>query len=93
MPKTYTAPAAFSEEPYVPIPMTPVESHQLAAIGYDAERKTLAVTFTRDTGAIYHYEVEPAVHAAFMAADSKGGFFGQHIKPLKFKKFPAPVEA
>jgi hypothetical protein len=90
MPKTFTAPQPFSEEPYVAIPMTPVESHQIAAIGFDAATKTLAVTFNRGT-AIYHYvDVEPTVHSAFMAADSKGGFFGQHVKPLPFKKFKAP---
>ena len=94
MPKTYTAPAAYSEEEYVPIPMTPVESHQVAAVGYDASRKTLAVTFTRGAGAIYHYpNVDQKLHAAFMAAESKGKFFGEHVKSLPFKKFRAPAPA
>lgn len=94
MPKIYTEPQAYSEAEYVPIPMTPVESHQVAAVGYDAERRTLSVTFTRGAGAVYHYpNVEPAVHAAFMAAESKGKFFGAHIKALPFEKFRAPVAA
>jgi hypothetical protein len=94
MPKTYTEPQAYTDSEYVPIPMSPVESHQVAAVGYDAETKTLAVTFTRGAGAIYHYpEVEPEVHAAFMAAESKGKFFGEHVKQLPFVKHRAPVAA
>lgn len=88
---TKPAPAAFSEEPYVAIPMTPVKSNQVAAIGYRAADKTLAVTFTRGGGAIYHYPgVDPKVHADFLAAESIGTFFGKHIKALPFKKFQAP---
>lgn len=92
MHKQFSAPAAFSDKPYVAIPMTPVESNQVKAIGYDADRKTLAVTFTRGPGHIYHYpNVEPDMHASFMAAESKGAFFGLHIKALPFDKFPAPA--
>jgi len=94
MPKTFAEPQPYSEEPYVAIPMTPVESNQVAAIGYDAAKKTLAVTFTRGNGAIYHYpNVEAKVHAEFVGAESIGKYFGQHIKPLPFIKFRAPVEA
>lgn len=94
MPKTFPIPAAFSDKPFIDIPMTAVESRQVAAIGYDAERRTLQVTFTRGPGHIYQYpNVEPAVHAAFIAAESKGTYFSQHIKPLVFDKFPAPVAA
>lgn len=94
MPKTYTEPAPYTEAEYVPIAMTPVESHQIAAVGYDASRKTLAVTFTRGSGAVYHYpNVDTKVHTDFMAAESKGAFFGQHIKALPFQKFKAPQAA
>lgn len=94
MPKTHTPAAAFSDKPFAAIPMTPVESHQVAAIGYDAARRTLQVTFTRGPGHAYQYpNVEPRLHADFMAAESKGKFFGEHIKPLAFDKFPAPVAA
>lgn len=92
MTKTYTAPAAFSDEQPLAINMAPVESNQIAAIGYDAETKTLAVTFTRGGGALYQYpNVEPEVHAAFVGAESIGKYFGAHIKALPFKKFPAPA--
>lgn len=74
--------------------MTPVKSNQVAAIGYRAADKTLAVTFTRGPGHIYHYPgVDPNVHADFLAAESIGTFFGKHIKALPFKKFQAPKSA
>lgn len=93
MPRQFAAPANFSDKPYVAIPMTPVESNQVAAIGYDAETKTLACSFTRGPGHIYHYpNVEPDLHASFMAADSKGSFFGLHVKTLPFEKYPAPSQ-
>ncbi len=91
MPRQYTAPAPFTDKPYVAIPMAQVESNQIACIGYDATSKTLSVQFARGPGSIYHYtNVEPDLHAKFMAAESKGTFFGEHIKPLPFDKFPAP---
>lgn len=91
MTRQYQAPAPFSDKPYAPIPMVPVKSNQVACIGYDAATKTLACQFTRGPGHIYHYpNVEPKVHDDFMAAESKGQFFGQHIKPLAFDKFHAP---
>lgn len=83
-------PQSFTEKPYTHIAMTPVESGQIGAVGYDPATKTLAVTFARGAGAIYHYpNVEPQVHADFMAAESKGTFFGKHIKALPFDKFPS----
>lgn len=85
-----TPAAAFTDKPYVAIPMTPVESNQVKAIGYDAKRQTLAVTFTRGPGHIYHYPgIDPNVHADFMAAESKGTFFGSFIKALPFEKYAA----
>jgi hypothetical protein len=75
------------------IALTPVESNQVKAIGYDEATKTLAVTFTRGAGAIYHYpDVSKETFEAFIGAESIGKFFGQHIKPLAFEKFaPEPV--
>lgn len=77
-----------------PIELVPVQSNQVAAIGYDPATKTLAVTFTRGAGAIYHYpDVEPEAYEAFKGAESIGKHFGQHIKPLPFTKYaPEPVE-
>ena len=87
-------PAAFSDKEYKAIPMTAVQSKQIAAVGYDAASKTLAMTFTRGPGHVYHYpNVEQKTHDEMMAAESKGAFFGQHIKTLAFDKFPAPEKA
>lgn len=72
------------------IPLIPVQSGQIAAIGYDEATKTLAVKFNRGT-ATYHYADVPAeVNAAFMASDSKGKFFQGTIKPqYEHKLIPA----
>lgn len=87
-PRTYTPPQPYNDEPRPPIALSPVVSSQVAAIGYDEESKTLAVTFTRGEGAIYHYpDVQPATFVAMKTADSIGAYFGQHIKPLPFKKY------
>ena len=89
-----TAPATFSDKDYKAIPMTPVQSNQIAAVGYDAASKTLALTFTRGPGHVYHYGgVTKKTHDDMMAAESIGTFFGQHIKALGFDKFPAPEKA
>lgn len=93
--RKFTEPAAFSDKPRPKIALTPVESSQVRAIGYDAATKTLAVQFTRGAGAIYHYpNVEPETHESFLKAESIGTFFGKHIKPLAFEKFaPDPEPA
>jgi hypothetical protein len=85
--------AAFTDEPRPPIDLVSVESNQVKAIGYDEATQTLAVTFTRGT-AVYHYPgVSKEAHAAFVGAESIGTYFGKHIKPLPFKKFPAEAVA
>jgi chitinase len=71
--------------------MAQVESSQVACIGHDPATNTLAVQFKHGAGHIYHFqEVSAETHAQFMAADSKGKFFKERIKPLSFKKYPAP---
>lgn len=85
-------PAGFSTVPYEHIPLLPVNSSQLKSVGYDARRHILAAQFLHGTQAVYHYpNVTPELHAAFAASDSKGTFFGQHIKALPFEKYPASV--
>jgi hypothetical protein len=70
------------------IPLQPVTSNQVKAIGFDSDSKTLAVTFTRGPGNVYHYEnVSPDLAHQFRTADSIGSFFGEHIAVLPSKKF------
>lgn len=93
MTRVFAAPQDYSTEPRPAIPLTPVKSNQVKAIGYDASTQTLAVQFTRGAGAIYHYpNVTPEAHAAFVGSESIGKHFGQHISPLPFTKYaPDPV--
>lgn len=85
-----TPAAAFTDKPYEHISLTAVESNQVAAIGYDAESSTMAVTFARGPGHLYHYpNVSAELHQQFMAAESKGKFFRVNIKNLPFEKFKA----
>lgn len=91
MAKNFPVPAGFSKGPRPNIPMTPVSSSQLKAIGYDPATKALACQFVHGPGHLYVYpNVEPKVHAEFMASKSIGSFFGKHIKPLAFEKYEAP---
>lgn len=94
MTKQYTAPAPFTDEERPGIRLQTVDSSQVKAIGYDEETQTLAVTFTRGVGAIYHYpNVTKEIYEAFIGAESIGQFFGKFIKPLAFKKYePEAVE-
>jgi hypothetical protein len=92
--RKFPEPQAYSDKPRPAIPLVPVDSSQVDRVGYDAESKTLAVQFKHGAKAIYHYpNVEPETHAAFMAAESKGVFFREHIKALPFEKFAAEPEA
>lgn len=57
----------------------PVDSTNLAAIGYDASTKTLQVDFKN--GRRYQYpNVPPETFAEFKAAASVGKYFAAHIK-------------
>lgn len=68
--------------------MTPVISSNVQSVGYAPETKTLAVQFK--SGGLYHHEdVSPEAHAAFMAAESKGKHYREHISKHQFKKVGA----
>lgn len=61
------------------IPLEPVTSSNLDAIGYDLERSILAVRFK--SGSVYHYSTVPAeVAKALFEAESKGTFYATRIK-------------
>ena len=64
---------------HVRIPLKPVTSSSLAALGYDADRQILAVQFR--SGGIYHYAgVSPACAAACACAPSLGSYVATQIK-------------
>jgi len=59
--------------------MQPVESSQIHAVGYDAETKTLRVSFKSD--GVYDYaDVPEQMHADMLAAKSVGSFFHAHVR-------------
>lgn len=73
--------------------MKKVESSQIAAIGYDPEKRTLHIEFVGKNGkanSTYSYEpITQECYSELMQADSKGNYFYEHIKTndrVTFKK-------
>ncbi len=61
------------------IPLEPVQSSNIAAVGFDQPKGLLAVQFK--TGHIYHYAgVSETDYAQLVDAPSKGKHFGTHIR-------------
>lgn len=73
------------------ITYTPVESSQLAAIGYCAATETLGIKFKGPNPVAYHYAgVSPEVFTEMQGASSLGTFFGKRIRNVyPFEKQPA----
>ena len=73
------------------IPLMPCESSQIHSHGHDAATNTLALRFKNKGGPgqfVYYYSNYTADdYAAFLAAESKGKYFGAHIKD-KTDKYP-----
>lgn len=58
---------------------TPVQSTEIALIGYDSRKGLLEVVFRR--GGVYRYRGVPEnVHQELMAAASVGTYFAENIK-------------
>lgn len=58
---------------------TPVDSSNIASIGYDANSETLEIEFS--SGTIYQYfKVPGRTHSGLMAARSKGSYFNKYLK-------------
>lgn len=64
------------------IALTPCESSQLSAYGYDAGTQTLAIKFKgKAGGSMYHYfGVAAEVFEAMKKAESLGTFFGKEVR-------------
>jgi hypothetical protein len=57
----------------------PVQSSNLASVGYDADNMILEIEFHH--GGVYQYfNVPPDIHQGLMNAGSKGTYFDQNIK-------------
>ncbi len=58
---------------------SPVVSGNVAAVGYDPSTMTLEVEFKK-SGVHQYFNVQPAVHAAMVAAPSVGHYLDVNIK-------------
>ncbi|MGE5538288.1 MAG: KTSC domain-containing protein [Gemmatimonas sp.] len=69
--------------------MPALASRAIRLIRYDADRRRLFVTF-RDSGKTYAYfDVPPQVYGAFLAAESHGSFFSEHVRDaFRFEEVP-----
>lgn len=82
-PKTYAPAKPATEAPA--ITLEPVESSQLAEVGYDPDTGTLAIRFHGrgdKPGSLYHYaNFGETDWRALQDAESKGSHFIRNIKP------------
>ena len=68
--------AAFAAD----IEMKSVKSSLIDKIGYDPAAKTLVVQMNNSSDTYTYEGVSQAVYDDFLAADSKGAYFVEHIK-------------
>jgi hypothetical protein len=75
------------------IPLEPIDSSNLHAIGWDEAKSILAVQFKN--GAIFHYAgIERALATAFYCAESRGRFYSQQIRgKFQGQKMTGPCTA
>lgn len=65
--------------------MVPVNSSNLAAVGYDESTREMAIQFK--SGAMHTYVgVDPQTHSGLMAAPSHGRFFNERVKDVHTSK-------
>lgn len=74
------------------IPLVPVVSQKLKAIGYDAEHERLVAQFQYGKESVYEYfEVDEMMYEGLVEAESKGSYFGKNIagdrnfRPYKYR--------
>ncbi len=75
-----------SEKAHPMIPLTPVTSSRLNAMGYDAATQTLALQFKNKggVGATYHYgNFTETEWAALKDAESQGSYVTRNVIPYK----------
>ena len=67
------------------IPLTPCESSNINAFGYDAASQVLAVQFKGGNKVHEFPDVDEELADKFIKADSKGKAFAQHIRGRDFR--------
>jgi len=63
-------------------PMVPVQSSNLAAVGYDAPGGWLYVSF--NSGKIYRYKAPSSVYNGLLAAWSHGTYFNDFVRNVYY---------
>jgi len=76
-----------------PIRWIPIDSSALQSAAYIAQRRWLYLRFK--SGEIYRYFDFPAdKYRDFMAAESKGSYFGEHIREqFRYEHVPQSLQA
>ena len=70
--------------------MVHVDSEAIDEIRYDASTSTLFVRFAHG-GWYGYFDISPAIHQAFVSAESHGRFFHRHIRDrFRFRRFESP---
>ena len=64
-----------------PIPLMPVESSNIEAVGYDQEEQELIIEFKSGRTYIY-FDVPFDVYTGLMDAESKGKYFHKNIRNI-----------
>ena len=62
------------------IPLTEVESSNIAKVGYDGASEELQVIFRTSAKTYTYYKVPPEIAKAFLEADSKGTYFMRNVR-------------
>lgn len=90
MPKTTKIPLSKA----LSVPLTECDSSQIHSHGFDPDTGTLVLRFKGKNGPTvpYHYNSTPEQYDAFLKAESKGTFFGRHIKCLDCMKVVPDAE-
>jgi len=63
----------------------PLESSSIASIGYDPRERVLELEFRQSWEVYQYFDVPTEEYAAFLAADSKGTFLNQRLKPRGYR--------
>src|SRR5215831_4874291 len=67
----------------LPLEFTSPDSKGIAFAQYDPDNQTLIVSFAGSGGARYGYgNISLSTWREFYQADSKGGYFNKHIRPM-----------
>lgn len=75
-------------EPSIVFTMKPVNSSQIASIGYDAATKTLAILFNKNRKVYHYFDVPQDVYDGFFSRPdiSIGQYFAANVREVfKYK--------